>query len=123
MSKHITLPVDGAKMLAHLKSRDLRPYLVSKELGYSKNYISYAVSKGKIGKDFALLLERKYGITPEMYDPDKPFYVANPQQAFQNMNMKLLADYVINEMFSRLNDLEINVTIRRRDNADHDHGN
>lgn len=65
------IEIDGEKLARELRVRDLRKDAVSKGVGYSKNYISYVISEGKIRKPAMTLLESEYGISYDSIKPDE----------------------------------------------------
>ena len=113
MSKAPCLPLDGAKLIAHLRLRGLKRTLVATECGYADSYLSNCILKGRIGRDFAILLEHKYGITPEMYDPSQPFSILDTPKA-PVIETKSLAEAIAEEVFKRLEAMQITMQIDRR---------
>ena len=106
MSKKPCLPLDGAKLFAHLKVRGLKESQVAQELGYGQAYISNCVIRGRIGKDFAMLLEHIYGITPDMYSPAKPFTLMDTPKA-PVIDTERLAVTIAEEVFKRLAQMQM----------------
>ena len=106
MSKRPCLPLDPAKLIAHMKIRGLKEATVTKQLGYGQTYLSNCIMRRRIGKDFAMLLEQKYGITPEMYHPDTPFSLIDTPDA-PIIDTRRLAETIVDEVFRRLEETHL----------------
>ena len=69
--KQTTKPIDSDK-LKNLCLGKGHITVLSSEMGYSKDALSYAVSTGKISNQMALLLDKIHGIKYEDYKPEEP---------------------------------------------------
>ena len=106
MTNKRTRPVDGAKLNAHLKARKLDKVLVSQEMGYAAGYLNHCIERGTIGRNAAMILEAKYGISPDCYDPETPFELtATPSSVYK------MIDYAIDNLLSKLCGAEITIRI------------
>ena len=111
MSKR-TRSVDSAKLSAHLRARNLNKALVSQEMGYSPGYLNHCIERGKIGRNAALILEAKYGISPDSYDPETPFELPGGAGSLTPSSMRSLIDYAVEKLLDRFGDCEIVISIR-----------
>ena len=78
-----TVKIDGDKLRDALRKRGLNLVSVSKELGYSKGYINYALTSGQLGIPAANQLKMRYNIDIDSIKPDEPKTVepATPEPA------------------------------------------
>lgn len=107
-------PVDSAKLSAHMKARKLSKTLVSQEMGYSPSYLSHCMDKGRIGIKAALILEAKYGICPNDYDPGKPFELTGGAGNLSPTILRDLIDYAVEKALSKISEREIVISIKTR---------
>ena len=106
MSKVETIPLDRAKLSAFLRSTHLTASTVSQQIGFASGYLHQCMLKGAIGKDAAILLQERFGIEPDMYDPSKPI----PKTVDDGGLTR-----AIELFFDRLADCEVTISIRRRE--------
>lgn len=70
---HKMLPIDGEKLRAILKSKDINSAQVCRDIGYSEHYLLGRCDAGKIRPFIADYLETNYDISPDEYViPDVP---------------------------------------------------
>lgn len=107
-------PVDSAKLSAHMKARKLSKTLVSQEMGYSPSYLSHCMDYGRIGVKAALILEARYGICPDDYDPGKPFELTSEAGSLSPAILRDLIDYAVAKALKEIAEREIVLSIRTR---------
>lgn len=71
MSNRTTLNIDGAKLNKMLKEKGNLSKM-SRELGFSKNYLSVVCNTNKVSVSGANLIDKMLGIPYEAYKPEEP---------------------------------------------------
>lgn len=61
------IKIDGTKLKNELKKRGVSMVEACAEIGYSSTYLSYCTRKGEISNKAVLLLEKTFGIKPDVY--------------------------------------------------------
>lgn len=71
MGKSGSIEIDGQKLRDIFKKRGLYMKDVSRNCGYEDCYFSKASNKNKMSKTASIVLQDRYKIYPEDYEPDK----------------------------------------------------
>lgn len=62
-----TKPIDGEKLRAELRQRNITMLAASHAIGHGNTYIKNAVDAGRLSESSIMLLEHLYHIDPDLY--------------------------------------------------------
>lgn len=71
MARNNSVDIDGQKLREIFDKRGLKMQTVSIDCGYEGSYFSKATRDNKMSKTAIILLQDRYKIYPEDYEPDK----------------------------------------------------
>lgn len=71
MARNNSIDIDGQKLKKIFDKRGLKMQDVSIDCGYEGSYFSKATRENRMSKTASILLQDRYKIYPEDYEPDK----------------------------------------------------